>query len=328
MSTGAPRFAVVIPLHDKEAEIGAALTSVLRQSYPPAEIIVVDDASTDGGPAVVSAFADPRVRLLRRPVPGHGGYAARNLAIQHSNAEWVAFLDADDLWQSNHLASMAALAWDFPQASCLATRHTHVFRDRREPDRVAGQFAGDRAQLISFSEFLRAWLATTHCPLWTGALAIKRDILLRSGLFPAGKAARGGDKDLWLRVARETEIAFLPCSTADFRREASNKVTDRVDTRQTPCLVSTARVMAQLAGVEEKRLLKRLINQELMLYARWTAASGGRPRFGLAELAAPASLEAIATLLAARYLPRGWLRAAHRADHWRRARRRAHDMNS
>ncbi len=318
-----PRFAVAIPLHNKQAEIGEALDSVLGQTCEPAEVIVVDDASTDGGPALVRAHYDRDVRLLRRSVPGGGGYAARNMAIEHSTAEWIAFLDADDVWDTDHLEALARLALEFPSAGCVATRYTHVFSNRREADRVAGRFAGAEACLIAFEEFLRGWLETTHCPLWTGALAIRRDVLLSSGLFPAGQAERGGDKDLWLRVARHTEIGFLPRSTANFRRESSNKLTNNVDTRRTPCLVSTARAMARTAEPSVKRLLNRLINQEIMLYARWTAATGGRSKVRLSDLAAPPSLKEVATVVAAQYLPGGWLRAAYAAEQRRRDARRA-----
>ncbi|TVV73605.1 glycosyltransferase family 2 protein, partial [Sphingomonas solaris] len=100
-----PAFAVVVPLHDKGRHIERALRSIAAQTLAPAEIIVIDDASTDDGPGIVAAF--PGVRLLRRSEPGPGGYAARNLGMREAAAPWIAFLDADDAWAPEHLATLA-----------------------------------------------------------------------------------------------------------------------------------------------------------------------------------------------------------------------------
>jgi glycosyltransferase involved in cell wall biosynthesis len=85
----------VIPAYNAEAYIGPAIDSVLSQSVPVEEIIVVDDGSKDGTCAVVESYGS-RVRLLRQK--NQGPSAARNLAVGESNSEFVAFLDADDLW--------------------------------------------------------------------------------------------------------------------------------------------------------------------------------------------------------------------------------------
>ncbi len=308
----APSFAVVIPLHNKGREIAAALDSVAAQTLAPAEIIVVDDASTDDGSAIVKARGDPLLRLIHRAEKGAGGYAARNAGIALAAAEWIAFLDGDDLWQPDHLAALAGLATSFPTVGCLATRCTHRFRDRVEPDRLVGAFAGTEPFEADIDTFVAAWLAGGHCPLWTGAIAIRRDLLLALGGFPAGRAERGGDKDLWLRAVQAANLAFLPRSTADFRRDGADKLTDRTGTRHVPCLVPTTRALAIGAPRARRRLLHRLANQEIMLYARWTAAGRDRPTIRLRDLAWPPAPRALATLLAARHAPKPLLRALHR----------------
>ena len=318
------RVTAVIPLFNKAERIKVALDSVLEQSRPVDEIIVVDDGSTDGGHDIVAAYREPRLRLLRRDVPGAGGYAARNLAISAATAEWMAFLDADDVWQPDHIDRLAALATSWPAAGCLATRFTHVFLDRREPQRLSASLlnGGPSGVAITFDEFLAAWLATRECPLWTGAVAVHREVLTRTGGFPETGAERGGDKDLWLRIARATDIAFSPVATADFYRDVSGKLTDRVDTRRVPFLVGIARELVASGRQDERRLLRGLINQEIELYARWSARAGGRPLARLTDLAWPAPAKAVLTLLASRHVPSSWLRGAHQWEHRRRARRR------
>ncbi|MFE4967155.1 glycosyltransferase [Streptomyces sp. NPDC056660] len=92
------RVTVVIPAHNAATTIGKALQSALNQTYEPVEVIVVDDASTDGTIEVVASFAgtDPRVRVLRRKENSGGVGAPRNWGIAQAEGRWVTFLDADD----------------------------------------------------------------------------------------------------------------------------------------------------------------------------------------------------------------------------------------
>src|SRR3546814_4572645 len=78
--------------------------------------------------------------------------------------------------------------------------------------------------VLNFPQFLRAWLEVSECPLWTGAIAFRRELLMEAGLFPEGRAVRGGDKDLWLRAMRHTRLVYAPVITAEFNRDSLNKV--------------------------------------------------------------------------------------------------------
>ncbi len=107
--TGAA-VSVVIPVRDCERYVGEALESVLGQTPPPAELIVVDDGSTDGTVAAVAAYA-PDVRCISRPAQGIA--AALNAGIAEASGELLAFVDADDLWTGRKLElQLAALDAD------------------------------------------------------------------------------------------------------------------------------------------------------------------------------------------------------------------------
>jgi len=97
-----PRFSVIIPVHNGAATLARALDSVLAQSYPAQEIIVVDDGSTDRTSIVASAYAD-QVHYVYQPNAGVS--AARNCGAQIATGDWLAFLDADD--------------WFYPDRLCL-----------------------------------------------------------------------------------------------------------------------------------------------------------------------------------------------------------------
>src|SRR5262249_8992189 len=105
-----PRVSIVIPLYNKANVLGDTLTCVLSQTVQDFEGIGVDDGSTDGGGALVETARDPRFRLLRQA--NLGVSAARNRGILEAQAEWVALLDADDIWLSTHLADLVSAVED------------------------------------------------------------------------------------------------------------------------------------------------------------------------------------------------------------------------
>ena len=92
---------VVIPVRDGAKYLGAAIDSVLAQTSPPHEVVAVDDGSLDDTPAVIAGYGD-RVRGIRQPRQGNA--SALNRGIAAVTGEYVAFLDADDLWAPEKLA--------------------------------------------------------------------------------------------------------------------------------------------------------------------------------------------------------------------------------
>lgn len=94
-------ISVIIPVFNRENVIQRAINSVLDQTFSNLEIIVWDDGSTDQTAEKVKAIQDPRVRFFS--AQNRGVAAARNLAVQNSSGEWVAFLDSDDEWNPEKL---------------------------------------------------------------------------------------------------------------------------------------------------------------------------------------------------------------------------------
>ena len=94
------RISVVIPVYNGEKYLSEAVESVLNQHFPPFEIIVVDDGSTDGTEAVCKTFSDKIIYLKQE---NQGAAAARNLGVNKATGTYLAFLDADDIWSANRL---------------------------------------------------------------------------------------------------------------------------------------------------------------------------------------------------------------------------------
>src|ERR1035437_8266655 len=91
-------ISVVIPAYNASRFIAATLQSVWGQTVPADEIVVVDDGSTDDTAAIAESFGPP-VRAYRRPNSRQG--ASRNFGVKQTSSEWIAFTDADDLWEPN-----------------------------------------------------------------------------------------------------------------------------------------------------------------------------------------------------------------------------------
>jgi glycosyltransferase involved in cell wall biosynthesis len=106
----ADRISAIVPVRDEELYVEEALDSILAQSRPPDQVIVVDDGSTDGTPELVDAYPDPVTRIRREP----GGVgAALNTGVQAADGDLISFLDADDVWTPGKLeVQLAALAAD------------------------------------------------------------------------------------------------------------------------------------------------------------------------------------------------------------------------
>lgn len=98
------RISCIVPVFNGAQYLEGSLESVLSQTHPPIEVIVVDDGSTDSTPSVAQAFG-PRIRYVRQDNAGPA--AARNRGVELSMGEFVAFQDADDLWHPTKLARQA-----------------------------------------------------------------------------------------------------------------------------------------------------------------------------------------------------------------------------
>ena len=93
---------VVIPAYNRPGYLELAIKSVLAQSYPIAEIIIVDDCSTADLLPVISAFADDRIRYHKSTKNMGNGYS-RNQGTKMAKSEWIAYLDDDDIWFKNKI---------------------------------------------------------------------------------------------------------------------------------------------------------------------------------------------------------------------------------
>ncbi|MDN3690577.1 glycosyltransferase family 2 protein [Cyclobacterium jeungdonense] len=117
-------FSVIIPLYNKRQFISRSIDSVLNQYFSDFEIIVVDDGSTDGGGEFVAAQYGSKVKLIYQD--NQGVSVARNKGIQNAEFEYIAFLDADDMWHPYFLYWMHHVMEKFPEVKMLGSSYSNV----------------------------------------------------------------------------------------------------------------------------------------------------------------------------------------------------------
>ena len=208
-----PRFSVIVPLYNKEREVGEALRSVLAQTLAPAEIIVVDDGSTDGSAAVVEALAaqHPAIRLIRQA--NAGVCAARNRAAAAAAGDYLALLDADDCWRPRFLEEIAALIAEFPGCGLYCT----AFDIRSHEGDVPADCPAERGIVGDFfRDSAHRYIAIPS------ASCIPRAVLEEIGGFPDGMKL-GEDLYVWIRIARRWRVCFSPERLCRYSRVASNR---------------------------------------------------------------------------------------------------------
>ena len=210
------RISVVIPLYNKEAEVGRAVLSVVDQSLAPCEIIVVDDGSTDGSRAVVQRIIKEHPEACIRLIvqENAGVSAARNRGIREAQGDFVALLDADDAWFTGYIAEVCRLMEYYPDADAYSTAFNIVSGESC----VAAPVPTSEGYIDVASEALCG-----RYPIIPSTATLRRSMLLEVGGFPEGMRI-GEDQWLWVRMLqRGARFCFSPMRLVRYSRTASNR---------------------------------------------------------------------------------------------------------
>ena len=213
-----PQISVIIPLYNKGFIIAKTLASVFAQTFTDYEIIIIDDGSTDSSVEKVNQFDDSRIQLFQQV--NHGAAAARNLGIEKANYELIAFLDADDYWFPNHLATLVQLYENYPNCGIYASRYlTKIATNKTITNSFSNCIPDDFQGIIP--DFFKASLINRVAT--SSSILVPKTILIQNNGFNK-EVTSGQDLELWTKIGIKNRVAISNKTTAIYNFELPNSL--------------------------------------------------------------------------------------------------------
>jgi len=269
-TTKALPISVVIPAYNAAEWISRAINSVLTQTMPPLEIIVVDDGSADNTSGVCSRFGE-HVRLIQQ---ANGGAAtARNRGVAEACGDWIAFLDADDEWLPHRLEAQWAILQNRPDVHWAAGAYA-LYRGRRLR---AIRSLPETVLFENGCVDAYALLAAGSGLICTDTIIVRRDIWRQVGGMDAAFRT-GQDRDMWLRLANCSRyLAYVVQPIAKYHVLAStNSTSTKVKRRDLSAVMVARKHMATLNSLplDAQEAVKSHLRRSLLLSATTAVQQG------------------------------------------------------
>lgn len=193
-----PLVSIIVPIYNGASTIRETLDSVLQQSIKAFELIVIDDGSTDNTLEVVAGFEDPRLSVFS--YPNAGVAATRNRGVTHASAEYISFIDADDLWTPDKLARQLDVLESSPNAAIAYSWTDYI-------DQTGRFIAHD--QQVTFSGNVYGELLRRDFLESASNVTIRRQAFLDVGGFDSSLSG-AADWDFFLRLAKRYDFVVVP----------------------------------------------------------------------------------------------------------------------
>lgn len=209
-------ISVIIPLYNKEKSIYKTLQSVCEQTYTDMEILVVDDGSTDKSAAVAASYPDTRIRIIRKE---NGGVcSARNRGIREAKGEYVALLDADDLWDKEYLAEQVKMIADFSEAAMWGINFAEISEGNlvRKLDTALPE--GFRGYVENYFQ-MQGRVSDLFC---SSSVVIRKEVFDKVDMFDE-RIKYSEDNDMWWRIIATYPVAFYDRYMVYYRYDAENR---------------------------------------------------------------------------------------------------------
>lgn len=251
-----PFFSVIIPVHNKEKWVLRTIKSVLNQEFQDFELIIVDDASSDASLNVINSIDDVRIKIFKRKSSGPGGYAARNYGVSKSKANWLVFLDADDVMHSNHLNTFYKNINNNKYILVFINNYSKningniYYRPNKYLDEGLNKRINSLKQLTEY-DFI--------C---MNNICIHKNLLIDLGCFKQKGYKSGGDVLLWLTIILSQEYIYYDSSITSIWITEGSTIT------KNPRNFSSYEPVLDIDQVLLERLSEKEKNQVLKIFNR------------------------------------------------------------
>ena len=203
-----PLVSVCVAAHNAAPYITDALRSILDQTYPRLEIIVIDDASTDATPAALRRFRDPRLTVVTHAVNA-GGYETMNEAIGRATGDPIAVFHADDVYGPEIVAREVDLFRRHPEVGAVFTENHMMAADgrRKGTNRLPEEFRG--RDVFDYETVFRYFLRRKNTLLCCPTFMTRRATVEAVGPFDAARYHVAADLDMWIRILQRCPIGIV-----------------------------------------------------------------------------------------------------------------------
>jgi len=249
-----PTVSIVIPVYNGRRYLAEAIDSVLAQTYPHVEVVVVNDGSTDNSAEIIASYGN-RIVVVEQENQGVG--AARNAGMQRATGQFIALLDQDDWWRPEKLEKQVAQMIADDRLVLLHTGAAHYddatagYREPLDPEATPERLTGpcyDRLLLDN--------------QIYNSSVMVRASALAQVGLCdPEIRGNTVQDYDLWLRLARAGHFGFLDEELIVFRVHGDQGTWDR---RQ--MLTEEARMLERAIGPDKRAVAPAMRTRMASLY--------------------------------------------------------------
>ncbi|MBT9311507.1 glycosyltransferase family 2 protein [Leptothoe kymatousa] len=245
-----PTISVVIPLYNAEKTIQLTLDSVFQQTFADFELIIIDDGSTDGSLEIVKACQDPRLRLFS--FENAGAAAARNQGIARAQGDYVALLDADDVWTPTKLADQLAIFREHPETGLVYSWSDYI-DEMGEPVCPGKRVITSNDSEATYGKLLVSnFLENGSTPL------IPLKVLREVGGFDETLSS-SQDLDLYLKIAAHHSFAAVP-KVQVYYRITPGSITSKIARNEQKELEFIDRLFANVPGKFQHLKRQKLSN--------------------------------------------------------------------
>jgi len=209
-----PLFTVVISTYNRKHVLPRAISSVLGQTCGDFELIVIDNGSTDGTEAAVSAIKDPRIKYIRNPEPTSSCDGPRNMGIEMAKGSYIAFLDDDDIWYPQRLEKVKEAFDSDPGVSAVCHNENRNYKGKVDKVLEYGPWSDDIYERLLYDGNCLSSCATT----------VKKGVFDRLGGFDLRQEyAAAADYDFWLRMTGNgAKVCFIKEPLGEFGYTGKN----------------------------------------------------------------------------------------------------------
>lgn len=212
-----PKITVLMPVYNEEKFLREAIESILHQTFGDFELILLDDGSIDGSPAILAEYAhqDPRVSLVKNET-NQGLIQTLNHGLEIANGEYIARMDADDISLPERFDRQVAYMDQHPEVGVLGTNIAQIDEKGRLMNR------GRPLDSRPISPTVISWMMLWRCAIYHPTVMIRRSVLRQTGFAYNPRFRHAEDYDLWTRLNKHTVIASLPEVLVYYRVHTNN----------------------------------------------------------------------------------------------------------